>query len=62
MDDSKPTPSPLYSGFKLVATYTTLDVDATLYNQLNGSLLYLSHTHPNISFAIGWFLVLFPDI
>lgn len=31
---------------------TTPTVDATLYRQLVGSLLYLTHTHPDISFAV----------
>ena len=53
MDDSKPFPSPFQSGFKLVSTCTSPEVDATTYHQLVGSLLYLTHTHPNISFVVG---------
>jgi hypothetical protein len=53
MDDCKPTPSPFQSGVKLIATCTSLEVDATLYCQLVGSLLYLTHTHPNLSFVVG---------
>jgi hypothetical protein len=59
MEDSKPTPSPFQSGVKLVATCTTPEVDATLYHQLVGSLLYLTHTHPDISFVVGlvaWYM------
>jgi hypothetical protein len=53
MEDSKPTPSPFQCGVKLAATCTTLEFDATLYHQLVGSILYLTHTHPNISFDVG---------
>jgi hypothetical protein len=53
MEYCKPTPSPFQSGVKLVATCTTPKVDATLYHQLVGILLYLTHTHPDISFVVG---------
>jgi hypothetical protein len=53
MDDCKPTPSPFQSGVKLSATCTSPEVDATLYRQLVGSLLYLTHTCPDLSFAVG---------
>ena len=39
MEDSKPTLSPFYSGVNLDTTYTSPEVDATLYLQLIGSLL-----------------------
>jgi histone deacetylase 1/2 len=51
----KPSPYPFQFGLKLVSTYTTLEVDATLYAQLVGILLYLIHTHLDISFS--FFLV-----
>ena len=59
MEDCKPSPSPFESGVKFSVTCTTLEVDATLYYQLVGKLLYLTHTHPDLFFAVGivaWFM------
>eukprot|EP00253_Pinus_taeda_P007435 PITA_07435 len=53
MENCKPTPSPFQSGAKLSVTYTSPEVDATLYRQLVGKLLYLTHTRPDLSFAVG---------
>ena len=53
MEDCKPTPSPFQSTVKLCATCTSPEVDATLYHQLIGSLLYLTHSHPDLSFVVG---------
>ena len=53
MEDFKPTPSPFQFGVKLSATCTSPKVDATFYRQLVGSLLYLTHCHPDLSFSIG---------
>jgi hypothetical protein len=53
MDDCKPTPSPFQSGVKLSATCTSPEVNATLYCQLVGILLYLTHTRPDLSFVVG---------
>ena len=53
MEDCKPAPSPFQSGVKLSLTCTSPEVDATLYRQLVGSLLYLTHSRPDISFAVG---------
>ena len=59
MEDCKPTPSPFQYGFKLLVTCTNPEFDATLYRQLVGKLLYLTHTHSDLSFAVGlvtWFM------
>ena len=53
MEDCKPAPSPFQSGVKLSVTCTSPEVDATLYRQLVGKLLYLTHTHPDLSFDVG---------
>ncbi len=53
MSDCKPTPTPFLSGVKLETKCTTPLVYATLYKQLVGSLIYLTHTRPNIAFAVG---------
>eukprot|EP00253_Pinus_taeda_P030966 PITA_30966 len=53
MEDCKPAPSPFQSGVKLSVSCTSPEVDATLYRQLVGKLLYLTHTRPDISFAVG---------
>jgi hypothetical protein len=53
MDYCKPTPSPFQSGVKINATCTSPEFDATMYRQLVGSLLYLTHTRPSLSFVVG---------
>ena len=53
MEDCKLAPSPFQYGVKLSVTCTTPEVEATLYRQLVGKILYLTHTHPNLSFTIG---------
>jgi hypothetical protein len=59
MEYSEPTPSPFQFGVKLIATNTSTQFDSTLYCQLVGSLLYLTHTCPDISFFFGlvsWYM------
>eukprot|EP00253_Pinus_taeda_P035879 PITA_35879 len=59
MEDCKPAPSPFQSGVKLSVSCTSPEVDATLYRQLVGKLLYLTHTRPDLSFVVGlvaWFM------
>eukprot|EP00253_Pinus_taeda_P029202 PITA_29202 len=53
MEDCKPAPSPFQSGVELSVSCTSPEVDATLYRQLVGKLLYLTHTRPDLSFAVG---------
>jgi len=53
MEDYKTSPSPFQSRAKLSVTCTSHEVDATLYRQLVGKLLYMTHTHPDLSFDVG---------
>ena len=53
MEDCKPAPSPFHYRAKLLVTCTSPEIDATLYHQLVGKLLYLTHTCPDLSFAVG---------
>ena len=55
MEGCKPAPSPFQFGVKLSVTCTSPEVDATLWCQLVGKLLYLTHTHPDLSFAVSLF-------
>jgi hypothetical protein len=45
--------TPFLSGFKLEDGGETPLVDITLYRQLVGSLLYLTHSRPDLSYAVG---------
>jgi hypothetical protein len=53
MEYLKPSPSPFHSRFKLISTCNSPKVYANLSCQLVGSLLYLTHTRPNLSFVVG---------
>ena len=55
MEYCKPGPSLFQSGVKLYATCTSPEADATLYRHLVGSLLYFTHSHPDLSFVVGRF-------
>jgi hypothetical protein len=53
MIDCKSAPTPFLSGVKLEDGRETPLVDNTLYKQLVGSLLYLTHSKPDLSNAVG---------
>eukprot|EP00253_Pinus_taeda_P020314 PITA_20314 len=52
MEYCKPAPSLFQFGVKLSVTCTSPEVDATLYCQLGGKILYLTHTCPDLSFVV----------
>jgi hypothetical protein len=53
MTDCKSTPTPFLSGVKLEDGGETPLVDNTLYRQLVGSLLYLTHSRTDLSYVVG---------
>jgi hypothetical protein len=53
MTDCKSAPTPFLSGVKLEDGGETPLVENTLYRQLVGSLLYLTHSRPDLSYAVG---------
>jgi hypothetical protein len=53
MTDCKSAPNPFLSGVKLEDGGETPLVDSTLYIKLCGSLLYLTHSRPDFSYAVG---------
>jgi hypothetical protein len=53
MTDCKSAPSSFLSRVKLEDGRDTPLVDNTLYKQLVGSLLYLTHSRPDLSYAVG---------
>jgi hypothetical protein len=53
MTDSKSAPTPFLSEFKLEDGGETPLVYNTLYIQLVGRLLYLTHSRPDLSYAVG---------
>jgi len=53
MMDCKPMPTPLVANMKLFSD-TSLDlVDATIYRQMIGSLMFLTNTRPEICFSVN---------
>jgi hypothetical protein len=53
MTDCKSSSTPFVLGVKLEDDKETPLVDNTLYRQLVGSLLYLTHSRPDLSYAVG---------
>ena len=53
MEDCKVAPYPFLLGIRLEESVSTPLVDNTLYRQLIGSLLYLTHSRPDISYAVS---------
>jgi hypothetical protein len=53
MTDCKSGPTPFLSGVKLEDGGETPLVDNTLYRQLVGIMLYLTHSKPDLSYAVG---------
>jgi hypothetical protein len=57
MTDCKSALTPFLSGVKLEDGGETPLVENTLYRQLVGSLLYLTHSRPDLSYVVGSFQV-----
>ena len=53
MKDCKPSKIPFLLGFKLEEVQSTSLVNNTMYRKLVGCLLYLTHTRPDISYAMS---------
>ena len=53
MADSKVSPFPFLSGIRLEEGGSTPLVDSTLYRQLIGILLYLTHSRPNWYYVVS---------
>eukprot|EP00253_Pinus_taeda_P034159 PITA_34159 len=52
MDQCRSTTTPLQQNLKLSSDDGTTEVDATMYRQLVGNLIYLTTTRPDLSYSI----------
>jgi hypothetical protein len=53
MMDCKAMPTPMVTNLKLLSDTSSKTVDATMYRQMIGSLIYLTNTRPDICFAVN---------
>ena len=53
MMDCKVMTTPMASNLKLLSDASSESVDATMYHQTIGSLMYLTNTRPDICFAVN---------
>jgi hypothetical protein len=53
MLECKSMKTPMETKLKLLVDTSLELVDATLYRQINGSLMYLMNTKPNICFVVN---------
>ena len=53
MMDYKAITTPMASNLKLLSDASSESVDATMYRQMIGSLMYLTNTRPDICFAVN---------
>jgi hypothetical protein len=54
LTDCHPALTPMEEKLKLSRDSTIEEVDATQYQRLVGSLRYLTHTQPDLSFSVGY--------
>jgi hypothetical protein len=53
MMDCKSMPTPMVTNLKLLSDTSSETVDATMYRQMIGSLMYLTNTRPDICFVVN---------
>jgi hypothetical protein len=53
MMDCKAMPTPMVTNLKFLCDTSSKTVDATMYRQLVGLLMYLTNTRPDICFAVN---------